>query len=156
MYAWMTERSIKLFVVLWLKKRYTNPGSLPRVWYHYDLLFLMCYVNFMTKKGCSLATKFDFCHCVVKLQNIFLNIMKIIKMFFFGRGKVRWKVGIFFLEISPMCYFSLVSGLPALTDAGRAFNAFDVVLGSVVTSSWCAVGVMLVDWQLLRRFTTYG
>ncbi len=123
----------------------------------YDVLFMKCCVGFTPDvTGHTPSKKFNF--CPIRPQNICPKVSEIIKISLANvrRAFVFFLVSIgFCLETLPWMPFSSFLLLyhehwPELKQVRPAVGAF--------MTSWmrrrCTLGVILVDWLLLERFTT--
>ncbi len=148
----------------WVKCRALIPSMGHHTWprhfhFHFHFLFMKCCVGFTSDVTWHTPSK-KFNFCCISPQNICPKVLGIIKIYF---GKCETSLCVLFGQQwllpwnSPMDAFFAQSLSLTLIEASEACSSLDVVLGSFMTS-WmscrCALGVILVGWPLLGRFTT--
>ncbi len=154
--------------LLWQAIQVLKLQSSPRPSHYHHHVWLLVWCSFYEMlcwfyarcNGHTPSKKFNLCR--ISPQNICPKFLGIIKIFLgkfvfflvssgFCLGTLPW------MPFLPSLFLIVESWTLTLTEASEACSSLDVVLGSFM-SSWmschCALGVIMVGWPLLGRFTT--
>ncbi len=149
----------------WSSKTAPDHHTTTTIFYcWYDVLFLKCCYFYARCKDTHLP----------KSSTFVSSVHRVFSQKYWGSSrcflaKLRWAFMFFLLSSGfrlgtlpcrpflPSLFLMVESWTLTLTEASEACSSLDVVVGSFVTS-WmsrrCTLGVILVGWPLLGRFTT--